>query len=330
MHWLTPQLDALLATRESLPHALLLAGPPGIGKSAFANSLAQSLLCEAPASGGRACGRCPACGWFVSGNHPDVRRVSPDAESADEEGGTRTEAGRWIKIDQVRELAEFMMVGGHRAGRKIVIVDPADALNVPAANALLKTLEEPQGNALFLLVTGRPDALPATIRSRCVAFPLHAPSTEEALAWLEKQNGIESTEQARQLLAAAAGRPLRALALADPAQSQAYQVVIENVARMPELSSLRAAETLAAAPARAWVPLLQAWVADLARVAAGATPVRFPDQAARLSSLARTTSLDAISSYSAWLERQTRVLDHPLNARLLCEDVLLRYRQVFR
>jgi DNA polymerase-3 subunit delta' len=372
--WLEPSLGELLGRRARLPHALLLTGPAGIGKSTLAEVFAASLLCEAPGSDGRACSRCPACGWFREGNHPDFRRLAPAGEDDGEAGATGEGAGagvpggaaggrgagragassgsaiaahgptsaaaggaggrrrpresREIKIGQVRALADFLSIGTHRGGRKIVLVDPADALNAPAANALLKTLEEPPGDSVFLLVSGRPDALPATIRSRCVTVTVPRPSTQAALDWLAADAGV-SHEQARAWLTAAGGAPLRARQFAEPAMAAAHRLIVEAVARLPENSTMQVAEAVASAPATAWMPLMMAWVTDLGRVAAGAGAQRFPEQGDRLGRLAKATTVERIAGYGAWLQRQAALAEHPLNARLYCEDVLLRYRALF-
>ena len=286
--------------------------------------LANALLCEAPEPDGDACGQCAACGWFGQGNHPDFRRLVPGGD--DEEN--REKASLEIKIGQVRALGAFLSVGGHRGGRKIVLVDPADAMNVPAANALLKTLEEPAGNTVFLMVSSRQDALPATIRSRCVAFPVALPSPDEASRWLQATTGATAPE-AGAWLAAAGGAPLRAAALAEPSQAAAYRLIIKTVAQIPDNSSIQAAEALASVPPRTWVPLLQAWVTDLGRVAAGATPRRFPDQEERLARLAQGITLTGVAQFAQWLLQQSAAVDHPLNPRLFCEDALLRYRALF-
>lgn len=336
--WLNPTLDQLLRERDRLHHAVLIHGPAGIGKSAFAAELARSLLCEAPLPGGRACGRCHACHWFEQGNHPDFRRLAPAAEdardgegAADEEGGRKpagkpaARASRDIRIDQVRALERFTEVGAHRGAAKVVLIDPADALNSAAANALLKTLEEPSGATRFLLVTARADSLPATVRSRCRALPLALPPAEAATAWLARDAGVDPA-QARAWLAAAGGAPLRARRFADPAEAAIHRMVVETLAGIPETGIVQAAEALADVAPATWIAALQSWTVDLQRVCAGAEPRYFPERADRLGTLARRTGLARLDRLAARLDRLARTADHPLNARLMVEDALLEVR----
>ena len=179
-----------------LPHALLITGAKGIGKLRLAESLAQTLLCDKPA-GGLPCGQCQGCQLSTAGTHPDLHRLSPEDKS------------RAIKIDQVRKLVGFATRTAQYSGYRVAIVAPAEALNRNAQNALLKTLEEPGGQTLLLLVCDQPTLLLPTIRSRCQQRILPLPPQEQALDWLQSQVG----ESARSLLDAAQGAPLRALAL---------------------------------------------------------------------------------------------------------------------
>ncbi|MGP1677555.1 MAG: DNA polymerase III subunit delta', partial [Burkholderiales bacterium] len=200
-----------------LPHALLFHGRPGIGKLHLAQVLAQSLLCENRAQEGLACGACAACAWFASGNHPDFRLLQPEAlapaqeeaEAGEEVEEGRKKASKQIKIDQVRALGDFLNVGSHRHGHRVVLIHPAESMNPGAANALLKSLEEPSPGVVFLLVSHQPSRLLATVRSRCHALALSLPARELSLRWLQEQ-GSKATPAT---LAFAGDAPLEAAAL---------------------------------------------------------------------------------------------------------------------
>ena len=150
--WQTDDWAHLDQLRASWPHALLLHGRAGIGKLQFAQHLAQSLLCETPTDTREPCGKCVACLWFSQGNHPDYRAVLPEAlagelvsedkaDKADAEDGKKTKVlSKEIKIDQVLGLMNFFSLGSHRGGLRVVLLYPAESINVFAANSLLKTL----------------------------------------------------------------------------------------------------------------------------------------------------------------------------------------------
>lgn len=200
--WLEPLWQQLLRSwqQERLPHAVLLAGSDGVGKRLLAGRLAALLLCEQPDSDGKACGHCPACGWLRAGSHPDLTMVNPE------------ESGKAIKIDQVRALGVELGMTSHGGRHKVAIIAPADALNVNAANSLLKTLEEPTSRTMLILISASPGRLPATVRSRCQQLRLHLPAEQAALDWLQAA-GIEPA-LGRSCLQIAAGAPLAAAELA--------------------------------------------------------------------------------------------------------------------
>ena len=153
--WHTVEFERILAETTSLPHAILIQGRHGIGKAAFAHTLAQALLCESPEPSGAACGRCAACHWLDAGTHPDYRQIEPESfaeADAEEQGGDKKKASLQIVIDQIRVLPEFIGISSHRGGPKVVLIHPAEALNINAANALLKSLEEPPARTYFCLL----------------------------------------------------------------------------------------------------------------------------------------------------------------------------------
>src|SRR5438876_125769 len=146
--------------RERLPHAVLIQSGEGLGEFEFAQACAQSLLCEDPRPGERPCGACRACGWFSLGNHPDFRLIMPESmapEPREEGAEPAKKKSEQIRIEQVRELADFLAVGTHRGGLRVILVYPAEAMNANTQNALLKNLEEPPPATVFLLVTTQPD-----------------------------------------------------------------------------------------------------------------------------------------------------------------------------
>lgn len=213
-----------------LPHALLFTGLPGTGKRRFARRLARAHLCSGDEAGNRPCGGCSQCRWLAAGSHPDLLVLEP------EEGKTE------LRVDPVRELGAALTLTG-TSGRRAAIVDPAHAMNRAAANAFLKTLEEPPAGVLLMLVSEQPSRLPATIRSRCQVVPFNPPPREEGLAWLAEHAGGDRDTLARSL-ALAGGAVGEAQRIADPACREERRAVLEDLARAArgELDPVSAAE----------------------------------------------------------------------------------------
>lgn len=245
-----------------LPHALLLAGPAGLGKGRFARRLARTLLCQQPDEADEACGRCRSCRLFQAGTHPDYCVARPEEES------------RTIKVDQIRGLCAFLGFTAHQGGYKIALVEPADRLNLNAANSLLKTLEEPPGDGLLLLVSSRPSQLPATVRSRCQKVDFAAPPATVARAWLAAR--IEGDPPPELALEVAHGAPLAALAEADGdrwrrrcALFDCYQAVLAG-----DADPIRAAETWTQGDPLENLRWLIGWHTDLIRLKMDSDPPR--------------------------------------------------------
>lgn len=194
---LGPALASLAEGR--LGHALLLAGPEQLGKLDIATRLAQRLLCATPGDDGLACGRCRGCHFFAAGTHPDHLAVGLAVN--EKTGKLRSE----IVVEQMRELGAWFALTPQLGGAQVAVVAPAHLLNTAAANALLKTLEEPAPGRYLLLVTDQPGRLPATIRSRCQRLLFRLPAREEAEAWLAARGA--GPQAATKALDAARGHP---------------------------------------------------------------------------------------------------------------------------
>lgn len=190
--------------QQRLAHGLLFCGSPGLGQTELAERLAARLLCSAPQAGD-ACGQCRSCRLRAAGTHPDLRRVGLLER---DDGRLKTEIG----VDQMRELGPWFALTTQLGGAQVVLIDPCDRLNTAAANALLKTLEEPSPGRYLLLRADRPERLPATVRSRCQRIEIRLPDHAGALAWLSDQ-GVAG-ERASAALEAADGHPPLALQLA--------------------------------------------------------------------------------------------------------------------
>ncbi|CAH2800219.1 MAG: DNA polymerase III delta prime subunit (EC [uncultured Caballeronia sp.] len=341
--WQSDDWHRLQQLRAHWPHALLLHGGAGVGKLDFAQHLAQSLLCETPATNGEACGTCPACPWFQHGNHPDYRVVLPAAlaglvstatdaspdGSADKSDGDEGKKSRMpskeIKIDQVRALLDFCALGSHRGGMRVVLIYPAEMLNAAAANALLKTLEEPPPGVVFLLVSARVDRLLPTVISRCRRWPMRVPSPQEASTWLAAQ-GIDDPAG---LLAQAGGAPLAALALASDENRAMRDFLLMQLAAGPNCDDFACGENLQKVPVPLVLGWLQRWLYDLLTQSTAGRPRYFPGAAKALARCAQSADSAALVRYMKTVTRQRAVENHPLNARLVFEELFMGYRGIY-
>jgi len=324
--WLKPEGDALLKRKDRLPHALLLRGPQGIGKLAFAEALARALLCEKPGPDGSACGQCTACRWMEQGAHPDFRRLEPESLSGQDEAeqGGEKKASAQIQVEQVRGIAGFINISSHRGGVKVVLIHPAETLNNNAANALLKNLEEPPPRTYFLLVAHRWHQLPPTIRSRCRHITLPPPPVEAARDWL-KQQGLRDPDLA---LAQAGGAPLLALKF-DEEYWRERELFLKAIAG-DGLDALSVAEQFRDQEPALIVSWLQKWSYDLVCHKMTGRVSYNPDLAAVISAVAeRIDPLEAVR-FLRHVVRLQRIVSHPLNARLFLEQLLLTYAALLR
>ncbi len=344
--WMTQQRAQLRALPERGVHAVLLYGARGIGKKSLALDVARDLLCESPQAGA-ACGTCSGCELFTADNHPDLRVVVPDAlaqwrtqgaaeenesaadESTSEESEDKRES-REIRIEQVRELGDFFGVATHRGGLRVVVLAPADALNSAAANAALKTLEEPPPGTFFILCTDALDEVLPTVRSRCMLYRVHTPEGSVAAQWLAGQ-GLETPSER---LAAAGGAPLDALL---EAKDEAAEAVLPVLLRWLQeggqagLGAVGALKFPKAFAAVAAIRLFQRWGWDLLAHRSGA-PLRYhPSLSERISQLVmRIPSERELLDWQQYLAQLRRECAHPaLNAKSLIEQALLSYQRLF-
>ena len=230
-------LQAHLSGR--LGHAQLLTGPESLGKLELAVMLAKRLLCREAGSELPACGRCLSCQRFEQGSHGDFRRIG--IELNEKTGKLKTAIG----VEQIRDMAEWLALTAQLDGARVVIIETAHRLNVQAANALLKTLEEPMPGRYLVLVTDQAKALPVTIRSRCQRLELPMPSVEQARLWLGQQ-GVPG-EAAERLLPIAGGNPGLALDWYGRGGMALYEAVHGDLAALAK-DRLGASEA-----ARAWL-----------------------------------------------------------------------------
>ena len=324
--WLQAPLQQALTQGRS--HALLLQGPAGVGQFDLALLLAQAWLCEARADVAQpGCGRCASCHLLRARSHPDFLVLLPEAlreplgfGAAEGEGGetkaSKTKPSREIKIDAVRQMLSFAQTSAARGRAKVVLVHPAEALNTVAANALLKTLEEPAGLLRFVLASAAPQQLLPTIRSRCQPLQLALPERAAALQWLAEQ-GLESPEV---LLDATGGRPQEALLWRNEG------VAAKTWLELPRRIAKGEAQALMDWPVPRAIAAMQRLAHDLMRIAHGAPPSYFPRDA--LPKLPANRA--GLQRWASVLQQSARHAEHPLNAGLLMESLVLQGQQAMR
>ena len=207
-----------------VPHALLFSGPRGIGKRMLAVATAAALLCKSPKDG-LACGVCESCRALAAGTHPDFYAVLPEKAG---------KAARSIKIEQIRELRAEAARRPRLSARRTVLLDDVETMNDAAANALLKTLEEPPGDTVFFLVTGARQALLPTIVSRCTGVRF-APLNDEAMAQVLTEHGV-SEELLKPLIALAEGSAGRALRLFEEDALSLREDAMTTLEHLPQMT----------------------------------------------------------------------------------------------
>ncbi len=316
--WLTTIWSRLQASRTAgrLAHGWLISGSRGVGKRHLAEQLARSLLCPERDENGMACGHCTDCHLLNAGSHPDLIRVGSDPEAKSDE----------ITIGSIRAFAERESLTPSRADWKVALIDPADRLNPAAANALLKTLEEPAGQTILCLIGERIGQLPTTIRSRCQQIKIPTPTESEALAWLVQQSRRDDLALRLRL---AHGAPLRALAESDESLLEQRQQ------RLAGLFAVAAGKRDPVSEAVLWDELgarqmldwLAGWLCDLLRLIVAQEPARLdnPDRQADFAMLARRLNPTAAHRLLQQVLLGYAHVENNVNQRLLLEDLAIEW-----
>ncbi len=297
---------------KKLPHALLLQGMQGLGKSDFTTRLAHSLLCKQPNGQGNACGSCSSCQLLAADTHPDLFILRAQ------------EAGKAIKVDDVRDLSKKLNLTSQFGGYRIAIIVDAHDMNINAANGLLKTLEEPPADALLMLVSSSPQKLPITIRSRCQAITFAPPEKSVALQWLHDNQ----VQRAEELLNFAHGAPLLAMNLQQNEMLDQHKKLISALLNVANNQSvIEQADSLHKLPTGYLLNWLLDWVDDLLKLHQCGDNIELvhTTQLTTLKLIVTRTNVQALHYYRDQLIKNKQLQSIPLNTQLLWEDLLLSW-----
>ena len=320
--WQKSQWRHLMQRKAMLPHAILLRGGAGIGKDDFALHLAQALLCH-QAGEESACGTCSSCLWFQEDAHPDFKCITPTDDSEDTASKKKTKKTQ-ISVAQIRQLYAFLSLSTHQVqGKRIILISPAEALNLNAANALLKMLEEPPANTLFLLVTSQPQRLLATIISRCQVLNFSIPPKHDAIEWLRSQQ----VSNPQTLLTYAGGAPLAALRI--EGQLAVNQQLIQQLSKGRKLDPFSTAPLFLASGMERAVDVIQKWIFDLLHFRLTNTVHYHAQQLQALQVLAKSVNLGGLLQFERSLLEAKKSANHPLSNEMQLEQLLLQYVHVF-
>lgn len=323
-----PWLDDTVARLPaSLPGALLLYGQKGIGKELLGEALSQSVLCRAATGPAKPCRRCEDCHLFEIGNHPDFRKLQPQKSNEEAEGerpeparaGSRS--GTRISVEMVRDLTDLLAVAAHRGGARVVLIAPAESLNVNAANALLKMLEEPGEGTHFILVAHERNRIIPTIRSRCFQLSVSAPLVDIAQSWLES-HGVA---RAKVALGLASYAPLAARELSDDDAFWDGRARLLGGLTQRGINPVQLAQAVEKLDPVIVGRLLGMYVFDMLALKSGARVRYNTDLAADIERAARAVSPKDLCRWSDEIRNFTRSAEHPLNRQLALESLFIAW-----
>ena len=309
-------LDYLV--NERLTHAILVSGPPAIGKLEFCRTYVQRMNCTNPDPQGYPCGACDNCHLIKAGTHPDVRFINMEEADRSEQ----------IRVDDIREINRFMALSRQQGRFKVVCINRAHRMNINAANALLKTLEEPPPGSVLFLVSDRAEGLPATIRSRCQIWKFGVPDSTLALHWLQEKAASSAWQD---LLGACGGRPLLAWESHDSGLGKIRTAFYEQMHAL-----MAGKETVTGISSRLRnedperiVEWLQAWCGDLIRCRFKEHPetIENPDVLESLQNLAQQATPHSLFDCLDQLTDSKRIVSASMNQRLFVENMLVQCQQ---
>ena len=362
--WLKPLWESL--DFANFPNAILLHGQSGIGKFAFSVELAKALLCENSNAAIKPCNQCEACHWFDTGNHPDFialvpethRRLLPHADYEGDETPKRGKTARDddsdssekkgkknISIEETRHAIENLSIGSHRGGNRVILIYPLEMLRTDSANTLLKSLEEPPANTIFILLADRVDRVLPTIRSRCRLLTAPRPDREQGLAWLKTQlNNIDGLKvndgDVETIYDEQGGAPFSVLSSLIARHNkdekdeltisiQASRYLLQSMAQGAGMIWLDAAEKTYKAQYGFLLASMQRWVSDLQSVTQGGAPRYYPKHISTLQGLSKAANVQRMLQLWKSLVQARRHENHPLANRIQLEALLSQYQQIF-
>ena len=362
--WLKPLWESL--DFANFPNAILLHGQSGIGKFSFSVELAKALLCENSNTAIKPCNQCEACHWFDTGNHPDFialvpethRKLLPHADYEGDDAPKRGKAARDddsdssekkekknISIEETRHAIENLSIGSHRGGNRVVLIYPLEMLRTDSANTLLKSLEEPPANTIFILLADRVDRVLPTIRSRCRLLNAPRPDREQGLAWLKTQlNNIDSLKvndaDIETIYDEQGGAPFSVLSSLIARHNkdekdeltisiQASRYLLQSMAQGAGMNWLDTAEKTYKAQYGFLLASMQRWVSDLQSVAQGGAPRYYPKHVSTLQGLSKGANVQRMLQLWKSLVQARRHENHPLANRIQLEALLSQYQQIF-
>ena len=364
--WLQPIWDGI--NLSVFPSAVLLHGQSGIGKFEFSIELAKALLCEALASATKPCNQCEACRWFDSGNHPDFialvpethRKLLPhgdfetDADSPKKAKSSQADSDsdapekkekKSISIEDARSAIEGLSIGSHRGGNRVILVYPLEMLRADSANTLLKSLEEPPKNTIFILLADRLDRVLPTIRSRCRLLSAPRPDRLVGLHWLRTQlNNVADLKinaaDVESIYDEQGGAPYAVLESLIARHNkddkdeltiaiQASRYLLQAMSQGGRINWLDAADKTHKAQYSVLLATMQRWISDLQSSVQNGGPRYYPKHQVAIQVLAQQVRLPKLLRFWKSLIQARRHETHPLATRIQLEALLSQYQQVF-